>query len=118
MDKESSIKMARVLHDAQAALLSMAGERDKLAAKCEAFERRAEATKVAAVLHDKNIHRDMEFPELVEHLEKEAEAGRLETIARAADMVGPNMGFGSPNNDEVAGSGSDAFTSYLVGSVG
>lgn len=118
MDKQSSIKVAQVIHDAQVALLSVTSERDKLAAKCAAYERRAEATKVASLLHDKGIDRDVAFPELVESLEKEAEAGHLGEIERAANMVGPNMSFGSTHNDEAVGQGTDAFTSFLVGSVG
>jgi hypothetical protein len=118
MDKQSSIKMAQVLRDAQVALTSVTTERDKLAAENAAFKRREEATKVASVLHDKGIHRDIEFSDLVQNLEKEAEAGRLGEISRAADMIGPNMIFGSTHNDAVAEGGSHAFTDFLVGSVG
>lgn len=118
MDKQSATKIAQVLRDAQVALRSVTAERDKLASKCAAYERRAEATKVASVLHDKGIDRDVDFPDLVERLEKEAEAGRLPEIARAADMIGPNMSFGTTHHDEVSGQGSDVLTNYLVGSVG
>lgn len=110
--------MAQVLHDAQTALRSLTTERDKLATKCAAYERRAEATKVAAVLHEKGIDLDTEFPDLVERLEKEAEAGRLPEIARAAEMIGPNMSFGTAHHDVEAGGGGDVLTNFLVGSVG
>lgn len=118
MDKESSIKMARVIHDTRQALVSVTIERDKLASENAAFKRRAEATKVASVMHDKGISQDTPFAELVETLEKEAAAGRLPEIARAAEMVGPNMSFGFTHNDEVVGGGSDVLTNFLVGSVG
>lgn len=118
MNKESASKFAQVLSDARSALLSVTSERDKLAAKCTAYERREEATKVASMMHDKGINRDVEMGELVEQLEKEAAAGRLGEIARAADMIGPNMSFGSTNHDELGGQGADALTSYLMGAVG
>jgi hypothetical protein len=118
MDKQSSIKVARVLHDTRLALVSLTAERNKLASENAAFKIRAEATKVASVLHDKGLRLDTPFPELVEEFEKEAAAGHLGEIARAADMVGPNMSFGSMNNDELAGGGTDVLTSFLVGSVG
>lgn len=118
MDKESSLKFAQVLHDTRTALVSVTAERDKLAAENAAYKRREEATKVASVLHDKGIHRDIEFSDLVENLEKEAAAGNLGEIARAADMIGPNMIFGSTHSDGAVGGGSHAFEDFLVGSVG
>lgn len=118
MDKESMLKMAQVLEDAEGALVSVTSERDALAIKCAAYEQRAEATKVATMLHDKGIDTDIELTELVTRLEKEAAAGRLPEIARAADMIGPNMSFGKThNNDGVEGQGMDVLTSYLMGSV-
>lgn len=120
MDKQSSIKMAQVLRDTRVALESLTAERDKLAAENSAYKRREEATKVASVMHDKGINLDMEFPELVEHLEKEAAAGRLGEVARAVDMVGPQMSFGSAqtNHDGEAIQSSHALENYLMGSVG
>lgn len=118
MDKESSQKIAKVLSDASVALLSVTAERDKLASRVKHYETREEATKVACLMHDKGINLDMELPELVAHLEKEASAGRLGEIARAAEMIGPSMSFGSPNQGGPAVDSGDAFTSYLVGNVG
>jgi hypothetical protein len=120
MDKQSSIKMAQVLHDAQTALLSVTADRDDLATKVAMYERRAEATKVAHMMHEKGLELDTEFGDLVNHLEKQAEAGQLPVIAAAAEMIGPNMSFGSTHNDVEAGAGggNDVFTSFLVGSVG
>lgn len=119
MNKEAADKMAQVLRDAQGALVTMARERDKLASKCAAFERREEAIKVAAAMHEKGIRADEEFADLVEDLEKQASEGRLGEIARAVDMVGPDMSFGrTTNHDEVAGVGASAFEGFLMGSVG
>lgn len=118
MNKESSIKMAQVIHDTREALLSVTAERDAFKAKCAAYDLRAEATKVATVLHDKGLELDTELPDLVERLEKEAAAGRLPTIAAAAEMIGPNMSFGSAHHDAGASGGGDVFTNFLVGNVG
>lgn len=120
MNKESTLKIARVIHDARQAVVSLTAERDKLASENAAYKRREEATKVASMLHDKGFHQDKPFAELVEDMEKEAAAGHLPEIARAAEMVGPNMSFGFTNNDEVGGGGgsNDVLTNYLVGSVG
>lgn len=110
--------MAQVIHDTREALLSVTAERDAFEAKCAAYELRAEATKVATVLHGKGLEIDTDLPELVERLEKEAAAGRLPTIAAAAEMIGPNMSFGSTHHDAGDGGGSDALTNFLVGNVG
>lgn len=119
MNKESASKIARVIHDTRQALVSVVAERDKLAQEVAGYRRREEATKVASVLHDKGIDVDTPFAELVEIMEKHAEAGRLPEIARAAEMMGPNMSFGRTyNNDEVVGGGGDVLTNYLVGHVG
>lgn len=112
-------KMAQVLDDAQQALISVTDERDKLAGQLAAYKTREEATKVAMMLHEKGIDRDTELPELVANLEKQAAAGRLPEIARAVDMMGPNMSFGRTHNNDGAGEQSmDVLTSYLMGSVG
>jgi hypothetical protein len=118
MDKQSSMKIAQVLRDTRETLLSVTAERDSLAEKCAAFERRAEATKVASMLHDKGCRLETDLPELVGELEKEAAAGRLDAIAHAAEMIGPNMSFGTTNQGGEASGGSDAFTNFLVGDVG
>lgn len=118
MDKQSSIKMAQVIRDTRNTLLSVTAERDKLAQENAAYKRREQATKVASTLHSKGLELDTEFPDLVERLEKEAAAGRLSTIAQAAEMIGPRMTIGFTNSDMVTGEGTDALTRYLVGDVG
>jgi chorismate mutase len=117
MDKQSTMKVARILADTQSAITSLVQERDELQAKVAAYKRREEATKVAAMLHDKNVHRDIEFQDLVEKLEKEAEAGHLPEIQRAADMIGPNMIFGTTTQGHSGEQNGDALTSYLMGFV-
>lgn len=121
MDKESSIKVARVLRDAQTALLTMAAERDKLAEENEQLKRRESCAKLASDMHSKGLETDRSVEELVTHLEKQAAAGHLGEITRAVDMVGPNMSFmkTASNNDVPGGAGEgDALTSYLLGQIG
>lgn len=120
MNKISSIKIAKVLVDTKNALLAVTDERDKLAAKCAAFERRAEAEKVASAMHAKGLHLDTDQDDLIADLEKAAEEGRLATIQEAVEMVGPNMGLtGTVTSDEeYRGGGSNAFESFLLGDVG
>lgn len=118
MNKESASKFAQVIRDAQSALISVTQERDKLAAENSAFRRRAEATKVAAAIHDKGIDLDVDFPDLVERLEKAASDGRLGEIERAVDMVGPDMSFGKTNHDDVSHGGSNSFEGFIMGTVG
>lgn len=118
MDKQSSAKIAQVLRDTSETLLSVTAERDVLATKCAAYERREQATKVASKLHDKGCRLETELPELVDELEKAAAAGQLDAIAQAAEMIGPNMSFGTTNQGAEGSGGSDSFTNFLVGDVG
>lgn len=121
MDKESSIKVARVLRDAQTALLTVTEERDKLAAENVQLKQRESCAKLASAMHQKGLEADRSPEELVSHLEKEAQAGHLDEISRAVDMVGPNMSFTkvASNNDVPGGAGEgDALSSYLLGQIG
>jgi hypothetical protein len=120
MDKISTAKIAKVLTDTKNALLAVTDERDKLAEKCALLERRSEAEKVAAVMHSKGVHLDVERDDLVADLEKAAEDGRLPVLTEALDMVGPNMGITGTlaSNEELRGSGGNALESFLLGDVG
>lgn len=118
MDKVSAEKFAQVLRDAEATLRAVCLDRDKLAAKCAAFERREEAQKVASEMHNKGLELDVTFEDLVGRLEKEAEAGNLPAISTAVNLIGPNMSIGTPSNHDETAGGISAFESFLVGSVG
>lgn len=119
MEKISSKKFAQVLEDAQKVLLSVTGERDKLAAENAEMKCHMEATKLASVMHEKGCRLDIEYSELVSELEKEAEQGRLPIIQQAVEMVGPNMGLkGISTYDGFAGEGDNPFVSFLIGGVG
>lgn len=118
MDKQSSLKVAQVLRDTRETLLSVTAERDKLAEENASYKRREEATKVACMLHDKGCRLETELPVLVQELEKEAAAGRLDAISQAAEMIGPNMSIGTTNQGAEGSVTGDSFTSFLVGDVG
>jgi len=116
LDKE---KVAKVLADSAQALRSVTAERDKLAQANRLMERRFEAQKLASVMHEKGINRDVDTDTLVNDLEKAAEAGRLPAIQEAMDMMAPNMGFtGTLTNDDAHGGGESAFESFIIGGVG
>ncbi len=127
MNQQEVEKVAQVLRDSAAGMRQLRDERDaaiKLAAahqvKLATVERRLEAEKTAAIMHSKGLELDTDFSDLADHLEKQAEEGKLETIQRAVDMVGPDMGLktASINNDSATGEGGSALVSYLVGQIG
>jgi hypothetical protein len=113
-------KVAKVISDASVMLKSVAGERDKLAAKVATYERHFEAQKVASAMHAKGLNRDVDFETLVSNLEKAAEDGRLPVIQEAVDMAGPNMGsIGTLSHDDVpVGGGTNPLESFILGDVG
>ena len=120
-------KVAKVLNDSAQLVRAVAGERDQaltkvaeLQLKVAAYERRTQAEKVAAMMHQKGINTDMEFPSLVDELEKAAQAGKLPTIEEAVEMMGMNMSFktASIQQDTPAGAGETEFERFLLGNIG
>lgn len=119
-------KIARVLADAGQTLRKVASERDgamaengQLRQKLASVETRLMCEKIAAEMHEKGLRHDIEFPELVDDLEKSASEGKLPVIMEAVKMAAPNMGnHFSINNDEASGIGMSDFEAYLVGNVG
>lgn len=120
MEKLSTDKIAQVLVDTQQVLLSVTGERDKLASELSTLKSRREAEKLAAAMHEKGVRLDTEYGALVDDLEKAASDGRLPVIQEAVDMVAPDMGLRTTSltNDEITHGGGSALESYLVGNVG
>lgn len=102
MEKISAQQVQDLLLKSASALRTVVAERDALATKCAAYERREDATKVAHQMHDKGIRADVEFGDLVNELEKAAEEGQLTRIADAVDLAGPDMSekIGSIVSDE------------------
>jgi hypothetical protein len=125
--KNQFAKIAQVMADGSRALRAVGSERDKLAAenrelktKLSSIHMRLQCEKVAAEMHEKGLNTDMEFPELVDSLEKDAQAGKLPVIQEAVKMAAPDMGhrIAYINNDETSGSGMSDLEKFLVGSVG
>ena len=119
-------KIAKVLADASSTLVKVASERDsavkentQLKAKLAHITQRLEVEKLAAQMHDKGLHSDMDFEQLVSDLEKEASEGRLPVIQEAVKMSAPNMGRSFHiNHDEARGTGGSDFERFIVGQVG
>ena len=120
-------KEAQVLSDAARIVRSVAGERDAALAKVaeqeqklQAYERQAHAEKVAALMHQKGISTDIEYPQLVSDLLKSAQEGKLDTIEEAVQMVAPNMSLktASIHDSPTAGATAHDFERYLLGNIG
>jgi DNA anti-recombination protein RmuC len=128
MNDDTRQKVAQLLGDTSQALRQVTSERDdalhKAAAaetKLATIERRLEAEKVAARMHQKGLELDTDLNDLADHLEKAAQEGKLGEIQRAVEMVGPNMSIAKTahvNDDQPAGGGNSDLVRYLVGSVG
>jgi hypothetical protein len=98
---------------------SLATENTDLKLKVAAYERRTQAEKVAAQMHQKGIRTDIDFSSLVTDLEKAAMEGKLATIEEAVEMVAPDMSFKTASiHDTPTGAGEHDLERYLLGSIG
>jgi hypothetical protein len=120
-------KETQLLKVAQDVLLQVTEERDKLASENAQLRKERdeiglhlECEKVAAQMQAKGVFADKDFSSLVDHLKKEAAAGKLPVIKEALDMTAPNMGLKGGFIDEElqTAAGESPFVQYLVGSVG
>jgi uncharacterized protein (DUF924 family) len=115
--KEAKQKEAEVFKEAAAVLEKTAAERDMYQARCEAYERRDRATKLASKVHEKGIN-DTPIPKLAEHFESLAStnSSELGNWERAVDLVGADMGrkMASLSNDQVQSAGNSELVDYLV----
>jgi hypothetical protein len=120
-------KVAQLVADSAATLKKVASERDAYKEKAAGFQKqntellhRMEAEKVAAEMHSKGIRTEVPFDTLAEHLEKEAAAGRLETVKQALEMTGPDMMKEAFVSEGEGSAGEDAseFVRFITGSVG
>jgi hypothetical protein len=123
MDKLSYDQLQQVLEVVPGTLRSLAAERDHWRKEAQARMQHEEAEKVARAMHDKGINVDTPIGTLIENLEKAAAAGKLEKIAEAVDMVGPDMGqkiasLAGDSSTAASGLSSTEFERYLVGGVG
>lgn len=120
-------KIAQVMADGSRVLRTVTNERDKLASensqlktKLATIQTRLMCEKVAAEMHEKGLNMDRPFADLVDDIEKDAQAGKLPVIQEAVKMAAPNMGrsIASINHDETSSDGASGLEQYLVGSVG
>ena len=119
MDKESAAKFSQVLRHAQGTLLKVASERDQLQARCDAYEQRDEAAKVASAMHSKGLHTDKSLSQLTAEMMKAANSDRLATIEAAVEMVAPDMGvkLASLGDEHRGGDGTSDLEQYIWGGV-
>jgi two-component sensor histidine kinase len=118
MDKISNAQAAEVLMDAATALREQASTINDLEQKLASRDQRDRVMKLAHVMHDKGINADVDVNALADRLEKDAAAGKLDTIEAAVDFVGPDMGtkLASINHDEPGvSSASSALEQFIVG---
>jgi hypothetical protein len=102
MNKISNANAAEVLMDAATALREQASHINALEEKLASRDLRDRVVKIASAMHSKGINSDLDVGALADRLEKDAAAGKLDTIEAAVDFVGPDMGtkLASLNNDE------------------
>jgi hypothetical protein len=126
MEKISNEQIAEVLADASSTLRALHAENTDLKDKLASKERRDRVTKLASEMHRKGLELDTDVETLVSRLEETAkEAGKLETIENAVDLVGPDMGTKigqashNPTHDgEGRSSNSSDLERFIVGSAG
>ncbi len=121
------VKVAQIQRDAAIALIKTGAERDallvanqKLAADNQLLRGRMVAEKVAMDMHDKGIHTDIKYADLVDQLEKRAHADPqgFATLREAVNLTGPDMLKTASVASEVhAPNGSD-FERYILGDIG
>ncbi len=118
--KISHAQVSEVLADVPGTLRKLAEENKELREKVAAQDLHARCEKLASAMHAKNIHSEVELPDLVEHLEKQAAEGKLDAVEQAVGMVAPDMGMKLAHltNDERGTSSSSEFERFIVGGVG
>lgn len=120
MEKLSNEQVAELLTDASKTIREQSTEIQALRDKVAGMELRDRAVKIAAAMHEKGTQLDTPRDVLVAQLEKEAAAGRLDSIEKAVEMIGPDMwkqaragSNPNPNSDAGGGAGSQ-FESYII----
>jgi uncharacterized protein (DUF2267 family) len=121
MDKLSSEQAQAILGQIPGVIRGLVAERDFWQKEAQARMQRDDVEKVASAMHAKGISQDVSYSDLVEQLEKSAAAGELDTVRRAVDLVGPNMGekIASLSSDDGGSqSGASSFEQFIMGGVG
>jgi len=124
MRKVSARQVHQVLACVPDALTKLAAERDYWRHEAQTRIRHDRATKVACEMHNKGIEQHVPLADLVDRMEKAAERGELNDIARAVSMVGPDMGMkiahlaSGIRDDDGSSISANALTQYLLGGIG
>ncbi len=122
MNKISNAQIAEVLTDASATLRAQQATINDLQDKLASRERRDRVEKLASEMHRKGLELDTTVDALADRLEKAAEAGKLDAVEHAVDLVGPDMGTKlaqlTNDNPEMGSGGSTDLERYIVGGVG
>lgn len=121
MKKLSAEQINHVFGQVPETLRKLASERDFWKNEAQTRIRHEECAKVAQAMHEKGISLEVPLADLTSNLEKAAEAGKLEKIAEAVDMVGPNMGqkIASLTTDEGHAQGaSSSLEQFILGGIG
>lgn len=122
MEKISNAQIAEVMADAAATLRAQQATINDLQDKLASKERRERVEKLAGEMHRKGLELDTNVDALADRLEKAAEAGKLEAVEQAVDLVGPDMGTklaSLTNDDSGMGSASSSdLERYIVGAAG
>lgn len=119
MEKIARGKASALLKEAAHTLRSQEEDLVELREKVAFYERKERVEKIASSMRAKGVS-DEQPSQLVDRLMKAAEAGKLDSIEEAVDMVGPDMGakLASIGNGQGANS-EHKLVGFLVGeSVG
>ena len=119
MEKISNEQVVELLKDAASTVRSQDATIKTLSEKLASMELRERADKIASAMHDKGTRLDTPKEALIDELQKEAGAGRLDAIEAAVELIGPDMwkharAANNPNSDIGDGAGSK-FETYLLG---
>jgi len=119
MDKVSNAQIAEVLSDAASTLRSQQVYIHELEEKIASGKQKERAEKIASEMHRKGIELDVSVEDLADRLQKTA-AEKLDTIEKAVDLVGPDMGskIGSVSNERGDSSGSNDLERFILGDAG
>lgn len=123
MEKESAEKIARVLSEVPETLRALDAKRNawKARAKTAEAELKKQAQdvrvrKLAAAMREKGFSADMSEEAQIEALNKQADAGRLETIEAAVSMRPNEVLFGEVDGS-APGSGGTDLERYITGEI-
>ncbi len=119
MNKVSHEQMQQIFAEVPNVIRKLAAQRDHYKELAESYEQREEIAKIAHIMHEKGINPEMTDGEIFDMLEKAASQNQLADIARAVDLVVPDMGQKLAQLSETTtGGGSNRFEASIMGGNG